>query len=239
MISMNDDEAQARPGVNALGAADAGGVGRNPTDGGNGVESCTATTRRTKVQEATEVRREQGVERGNIWAAYERVLRNKGAPGPDGLRVQDLKACLQAHWPAVKVALLAGSYLPREVRAVDIPKPDGGGRTLGVPSVVDRLIQQALLQVLQPIFDSNFSESSYGFRPGRNAWQAVQTARERGRGGRGWVSYVRGAQVKDVWQDLDGWIRGKPHECGVPEVLLRPHGAGFAGGYHRRFQIHS
>ena len=103
------------------------------------------------------------------------------------MRVQDLKVWLQAYWPSVKAALLAGSYLPREVRAVDIPKPSGGVRTLGVPTVVDRLIQQAVLQVLQSIFEGGFSESSYGFRPGRNAWQAVQAARDYVRGGRGWV----------------------------------------------------
>jgi RNA-directed DNA polymerase len=130
---------------------------------------------------------EQVVERGNMWRAYERVLRNKGAPGADGMTVGDLKAWLQTHWPTVRTALLAGSYLPREVRAVDIPKPSGGVRTLGVPTVVDRLIQQAVLQVLQPIFEDGFSQSSYGFRPGRNAWQAVQAARDYVRGGRGWV----------------------------------------------------
>jgi RNA-directed DNA polymerase len=130
---------------------------------------------------------EQVVERGNMWRAYERVLRNKGAPGADGMTVGNLKAWLQTHWPTVRVALLAGSYLPREVRAVDIPKPQGGVRTLGVPTVVDRLIQQAVLQVLQPIFEDGFSESSYGFRPGRSAWQAVQAARDHVRSGRGWV----------------------------------------------------
>jgi RNA-directed DNA polymerase len=140
---------------------------------------------------------EQVVERGNMWRAYERVLRNKGAPGADGMRVQDLKAWLQAHWPSVKAALLAGSYLPREVRAVDIPKPDGGERTLGVPTVVDRLIQQALLQVLQPIFEPRLSESSYGFRPGRNAWQAVQAARDHVRSGKGWVADIDLAKFFD------------------------------------------
>jgi len=132
-----------------------------------------------------------------MWKAYERVLRNKGAPGADGMRVQDLKAWLQAHWPSVKASLLAGSYLPREVRAVDIPKPDGGVRTLGVPTVVDRLIQQSLLQVLQPIFEPRFSESSYGFRPGRNAWQAVQAARDHVRSGKGWVADIDLAKFFD------------------------------------------
>ena len=102
----------------------------------------------------------------------------------------------------MKAALLAGSYLPREVRAMDIPKPGsgkgpGGVRTLGVPTVVDRLIQQALLQVLQPIFEPRFSESSYGFRPGRNAWQAVQAARDHVRSGKGWVADIDLAKFFD------------------------------------------
>ena len=183
---MDDDDAQARSGADTPGVADAGRGGRNPSRASDGAEPCTATRGRTKAEVATQLM-EQVVERGNMWKAYERVVRNKGAPGADGMTVGDLKAWLQAHWPAVKAALLTGSYLPREVRAVDIPKPSGGVRTLGVPTVVDRLIQQAVLQVLQPIFEDGFSESSYGFRPGRNAWQAVQAARDHVRSGRGWV----------------------------------------------------
>lgn len=193
---MDDEDAQARVEANASGAADAGQDGRNPSGAGGGAESDTATRGRTKAEVATQLL-EQVVERGNMWRAYERVLRNKGAPGADGMRVQDLKAWLQTHWPSVRVALLAGSYLPHEVRAVDIPKPQGGVRTLGVPTVVDRLIQQALLQVLQPIFESGFSESSYGFRPGRNAWQAVQAARDYVKGGRGWVADIDLAKFFD------------------------------------------
>jgi RNA-directed DNA polymerase len=156
---MDDDEAQARDGADTPCVADAGRGARNPTAAGDGAESATATRGRTKAEVATRLM-EQVVERGNMWRAYERVLRNKGAAGADGMHVGELKAWLQTHWPTVKAALLAGSYLPREVRAVDIPKPSGGVRTLGVPTVVDRLIQQAVLQVLQPIFDSGFSESS-------------------------------------------------------------------------------
>ena len=184
---MDDEDAQARSGNTHPDVAEAEHGGRNPTGARGGAEAATATRGRTKAEVATQLM-EQVVERGNMWRAYERVLRNKGAPGADGMRVTDLKAWLQAHWPAVKAALLAGSYLPREVRAVDIPKPTGGVRTLGVPTVVDRLIQQAVLQVLQPIFEGGFSESSYGFRPGRNAWQAVQAARDHVRNGRVWVA---------------------------------------------------
>ncbi len=127
------------------------------------------------------------VERGNMRLAYQRVVENKGASGVDGLTVAELKDWLKVHWPRVKEALLAGTYLPRPVRRVDIPKPQGGVRTLGVPTVVDRLIQQALHQVMQPIFEPTFSASSYGFRPGRNALQAVEAARDYIREGRRWV----------------------------------------------------
>lgn len=127
------------------------------------------------------------VERSNMWLAYQRVVENKGAPGVDGLTVAELKDWLKVHWPRVKEAMLAGTYLPRPVRRVDIPKPQGGVRTLGVPTVVDRLIQQALHQVMQPIFEPTFSASSYGFRPGRNALQAVEAARGYIREGRRWV----------------------------------------------------
>ncbi len=127
------------------------------------------------------------VERNNLWQAYERVMRNKGAAGVDGLTVADFKAWLQQHWPNVRAALLAGEYMPMAIRKVEIPKPNGGVRTLGIPTVLDRLIQQALLQVLQPEFDPGFSDHSYGFRPGRNAWQAVQQAQSYIREGRRWV----------------------------------------------------
>ena len=130
---------------------------------------------------------ESVVERGNLWLAYQRVVGNKGAPGVDGMAVGELKDWLKGNWPSVKAALLSGSYLPQAVRAVDIPKPTGGVRTLGVPTAVDRLIQQALLQVLQPIFEPQFSSSSYGFRPGRNAWQAVKAAQAYVQSGKRWV----------------------------------------------------
>jgi RNA-directed DNA polymerase len=114
-------------------------------------------------------------------------MKNKGAAGVDGLTVPEFKAWLQQHWPSVKAALLAGKYLPAAIRKVDIPKPNGGVRTLGIPTVLDRLIQQALLQVLQPEFEPTFSERSYGFRPGRNAWQAVQQAQSYIEQGHRWV----------------------------------------------------
>ena len=103
------------------------------------------------------------IERSNVGSAYQKVVRNGGAPGGDGLTVGSFKGWLKMHWPRVRTALLDGSYLPSAVRAVDIPKPSGGVRTLGIPTVLDRLIQQALLQVLQPIVEPTFSASSYGF----------------------------------------------------------------------------
>jgi RNA-directed DNA polymerase len=130
---------------------------------------------------------EEVVERSNLKLAYQRVVENKGAPGVDEVSVSEFKDWLKMHWPSVKIALLEGRYLPRPVRRVDIPKPSGGVRMLGVPTVVDRLIQQALHQVLQPLFEPAFSDSSYGFRPGRGAHQAVRKAQGYIREGKRWV----------------------------------------------------
>jgi group II intron reverse transcriptase/maturase len=130
---------------------------------------------------------EAALERSNMMCAYDRVVKNKGAPGVDGLTVTAFKPWMQGHWPSVRQALLAGDYMPSVVRGVEIPKPQGGVRTLGIPTVLDRLIQQALHQVLQPLFDPEFSSSSYGFRPGRNAHQAVKAARGYVAEGRRWV----------------------------------------------------
>jgi group II intron reverse transcriptase/maturase len=115
-------------------------------------------------------------ERDNLWLAYERVMKNKGAAGVDGIGVAEFKDYLKRHWPTIKAKLLAGVYVPSPVRRVDIPKPQGGVRTLGIPTLMDRLIQQALHRVLSPIFEPSFSASSYGFRPGRSAHQAVKAA---------------------------------------------------------------
>src|ERR1700676_1991294 len=114
--------------------------------------------------------------RGNLVRAWKRVRSNKGGPGVDGMTIEDAKAYLREHWPSIRSQLLSGTYQPQPVKRVEIPKPDGGIRKLGVPCVVDRLIQQALLQVLQERWDPTFSEHSYGFRPGRSAHQAVAQA---------------------------------------------------------------
>jgi group II intron reverse transcriptase/maturase len=152
---------------------------------GPGAEVGTAADGQTKAEGLRQM--DAVVERHNLWLAYERVMRNKGAAGVDGLTVSEFKAWLQQHWPSVRAALLAGDYMPAAIRKVEIPKPNGGVRTLGIPTVLDRLIQQALLQVLQPEFEPEFSEHSYGFRPGRNAWQAVQRAQGYIKEGRRWV----------------------------------------------------
>ena len=115
--------------------------------------------------------------RENLQAAWKRVKANKGAAGVDGLDIEQTAQLLRTTWPQTRQALLAGTYRPQPVRRVMIPKPDGGQRELGIPAVLDRLIQQALLQVLQPLIDPSFSEHSHGFRPGRRAHDAVKAAR--------------------------------------------------------------
>ena len=117
--------------------------------------------------------------RDNLKKALGRVRQNKGSPGIDGMTVDDLGPYLKEHWPLLKEQLLKGTYKPKPVREVEIPKPEGKGvRKLGIPVVLDRFIQQALLQVLQEIIDPTFSEQSFGFRPGRSAHQAIEKVQE-------------------------------------------------------------
>ncbi len=118
------------------------------------------------------------VEPGNLKKALARVRRNKGAPGIDGMSVDDLGDHLKDHWTEIRTRLLDGSYTPQPVRRVEIPKASGGVRPLGVPTVLDRFIQQAVMQVLQGDWDRSFSDASYGFRPGRSAHQAVERAQD-------------------------------------------------------------
>src|SRR5438445_11919926 len=118
----------------------------------------------------------QQCDRGNLERAWKRVRSNKGGPGVDGMTIDDARDHLREHWPSIRSQLLEGTYQPQPVKRVEIPKPDSGVRKLGVPSVVDRLIQQAVLQVLQERWDPTFSEHSFGFRPGRSAHQSVAQA---------------------------------------------------------------
>jgi RNA-directed DNA polymerase len=126
-------------------------------------------------------------ERQNLFAALERVERNGGAPGIDGMQVEELRPYLREHWLEIREALDQQSYQPSPVRRVEIPKPDGGVRLLGIPTVLDRFLQQAIAQALTPLFEPLFSNHSYGFRPGRSAHQAVQQAQEYIQAGYEWV----------------------------------------------------
>ena len=126
-------------------------------------------------------------ERENCKQALARVKANKGSPGIDGMSVEELPEYLKQHWPATREQLLSGTYEPRPVRRVEIPKPDGGVRKLGIPTVLDRFIQQAVMQALQRRWDPTFSEASYGFRPGRSAHQAVAQAQQYIAEGYSWV----------------------------------------------------
>jgi len=125
-------------------------------------------------------------ERENLKAALRQVKANKGSPGVDGMTVVGIKDYLKQHWPAIREQLLNGTYEPKPVRRVEIPKPDGGMRKLGIPTVLDRFIQQAVMQVLQRRWDRTFSGHSYGFRPGRSAHQAVAQAQQYIAEGHGW-----------------------------------------------------
>jgi RNA-directed DNA polymerase len=162
-------------------------TGRNSADAAARAEADMATRARTKAGVATTSLMEAVVERGNLMLAYQRVVENKGAAGVDQLAVAELKDHLKQHWPTIRTRLLVGDYQPQPVRRVDIAKPQGGVRTLGIPTVVDRLIQQAMHQVLQPIFEPTFSDASYGFRPGRNAHQALRQAQQYVAQGKRWV----------------------------------------------------
>src|SRR5437899_5288187 len=160
------------------------GQGETPVSGYQGTEPFVAKP--TTESPAAEQVMEEVCDRANLVRAWKRVRRNKGSPGVDGMTIDDAKDYLREHWPSIRSQLLDGTYQPQPVKRVELPKPDGGIRKLGVPCVVDRLIQQALLQVLQGRWDPTFSEYSYGFRPGRSAHQAVAQAQQYIAEGYGW-----------------------------------------------------
>lgn len=120
----------------------------------------------------------QVLSRENMVEAWKHVKANRGSAGVDGLTIQETEERLKTQWPSIQAEILEETYRPQAVRRVEVPKPNGGVRELGIPTVTDRLIQQALLQILQPLIDPSFSESSHGFRPGRSAHDAVQKARD-------------------------------------------------------------
>jgi RNA-directed DNA polymerase len=153
------------------------GRGEAPRVSGEGTEPSTAK-RETESPASTEHLMEEVCERENLKKALKRVRSNKGSPGIDGMTVDELPGYLKEHWPTHREQLLSGAYMPKPVRRVEIPKEGGGVRKLGIPTVLDRFIQQALMQVLQGRWDRTFSEHSFGFRPGRSAHQAVAKAQE-------------------------------------------------------------
>jgi len=158
-----------------------------PRVSAEGTESLAAK-RRTESLAIGEPLMEEVCERENCKQALARVKANKGSPGVDGMTVHELPEFLKQHWPTIREQLLSGTYKPQPVRRVEIPKPDGGGvRKLGIPSVLDRFIQQAVMQVLQRKWDRTFSDHSYGFRPGRSAHQAVAAAQQYIATGYRWV----------------------------------------------------
>ena len=151
------------------------------------VETDTAASGTEGPVEAVRGEMEAICDSENLKRAYRQVVGNKGSAGVDGMTVDELRDYLKAHWPEIREQLLSGTYRPQPVRRVEIPKADGGKRKLGIPTVLDRLIQQAILQVLTQEWDSTFSTHSYGFRPGRSAHQAISEAQAYIAGGRTWV----------------------------------------------------
>jgi RNA-directed DNA polymerase len=154
---------------------------------------------------------EQVFSRENLAAALRRVERNAGAAGIDGMTTRELRPWLKEHWSGVRAALDAGIYQPQPVRRVMIPKPGGGQRALGVPTVLDRLIQQAMLQVLEPVFEPHFSDHSFGFRPGRSAHQAVLRARQFMQDDAAWVVDV----------DLEAFFDRVQHDALMARIARR------------------
>src|SRR5258708_10107367 len=133
---------------------------------------------------------EEVVREETLARAVATVRRNRGAAGIDHMKTTELESHLQAHWPKIQAKLLEGRWVPSPVRGVEIPKPSGGTRMLGIPTVMDRLIQQLLLEALTPIFDPMFSKHSYGFRPGRRAQDAVEAAQKYAQEGKDLVGHI-------------------------------------------------
>jgi RNA-directed DNA polymerase len=157
-----------------------------PRDSAEGTETLMAK-REAESMANSEQLMEEVCGRKNCQQALARVKSNKGSAGIDGMTVEQLPAYLKQHWPTIREQLLSGTYKPQPVKRVEIPKPDGGMRKLGIPTVLDRFIQQAVMQVLQRSWERSFSEHSYGFRPGCSAHQAVAQAQQYIAAGYGWV----------------------------------------------------
>jgi RNA-directed DNA polymerase len=154
---------------------------------------------------------ERCVERNNMLNAWKRVKRNGGSPGVDGKSIEETGKELLTHWPRIRKQLLEGSYRPNPVRRVEIPKPDGGMRQLGIPTVLDRLVQQCILQILQPQWDPTFHPNSYGFRPGKSAHQAICRAQQ----------YVQEGRKHVVDVDLEKFFDRVNHDILMDRVMKR------------------
>jgi RNA-directed DNA polymerase len=181
-----------------------------PRASGEGTESL-AGKRRSENPAIGERLMEEVCEQENCKQALARVKGNQGSPGVDGMTVHDLPGYLKQHWPVIREQLLSGTYTPQPVRRVEIPKPDGGVRKLGIPIVLDRFIQQAVMQVLQDRWDRTFSQHSYGFRPGRSAHQAVEQAQQ----------YVAEGYRFVVDLDLEKFFDGVNHDQLMAKIAER------------------
>jgi len=190
-----------------------------PAETGDALTSESATERPVGEERLME----NILERGNLLRALKRVEQNKGAAGVDGMTVEELRPYLRKHWPEIGEQLLSGSYYPEVVRRVEIPKLSGGKRKLGIPTSLDRFIQQAMLQVLQDRWDPSFSEASFGFRPSRSAHQAVGRAQEHLRAGFRWVVDMDLEKFFDrVNHDkLMGEVRKRVSDCRVVQLIHR------------------
>ena len=176
-----------------------------------GIEESQTLTASDQTRALTDHLMERICDRDNLNRAYRKVKANKGAPGVDGMSLDDLAAWIAAHKDTLIASLLEGRYQPQPVRGVQIPKPGGGVRQLGIPTVVDRLIQQAILQVLEPLFDPTFSNSSYGFRPGRSAHQALAAAQQ----------YVAEGRLIVVDMDLEKFFDRVNHDILMGRLARR------------------
>ena len=208
------------------------GRGRKSREHDNGAPDDTALTE-FDWPEAEGRLMEEIISRSNMKKAYKRVVSNKGAAGVDDMTTGKLKGYLQTNWPLIREALLNGTYVPQPVRKVEIPKPGGGTRMLGIPTVLDRLVQQAMYQELGPLFEPGFSAHSYGFRPGKSAHQAIQAAKRAVTNGLRWVVDIDLAQFFDrVNHDiLMSRVARKVKDTRVLQLIRRYLQAGlFEGG---------
>ena len=194
-------------------ALEPGDQGETPVSGYQGAEPVVAKPA-LESPASTEQLMEEVCDRANLVRAWKRVRQNQGSPGVDRMTIGDARDYLREHWPSIRSQLVEGTYQPQPVKRVEIPKPEGGVRKLGVPCVVDRLIQQALLQVLQKRWDPTFSKYSYGFRPGHSAHQAVAQAQQA-------QQYIAAGYSVVVDVDLEKFFDRVNHDSLMARVAVR------------------